>query len=250
MTTPGCLFLVATPIGNLEDLTLRALRVLGEVDRVAAEDTRVARKLLDRHGLDRPVVSCHEHTGPERLEALARGMAAGERMAFVSDAGTPGLSDPGQGLIRAALAAGVPVVPIPGPSALTCLLSVTDLPAHRFVFEGFLPREGKARRRLLRSMAEERRPTVFFEGPHRLCDTLSDLLALWGNRKINLGRELTKIHEEIFRGTLTEAVDRFLAEPPRGEVTMLVEGASADAASPALPDTTKARSGRSRRTFE
>ncbi|MEB3236121.1 MAG: 16S rRNA (cytidine(1402)-2'-O)-methyltransferase [Candidatus Sericytochromatia bacterium] len=229
MAGSGCLYLVATPIGNLEDITLRALDTLANVDRVAAEDTRVARKLLDRHGIDKPLVSCHAHTAGPKLEALANAMAAGERLAFISDAGTPGISDPGHELVCLAVSRGVTVVPIPGASALTALLSVADLPAGRFVFEGFLPREGKARRRLLRTTAAELRPTVFFEGPHRLEDTLTDLLAIWGDRRVVIGRELTKLHEEVFRGSLSEALARFTADPPRGELSLLVAGASAEA---------------------
>jgi 16S rRNA (cytidine1402-2'-O)-methyltransferase len=247
MAGSGCLYVVATPIGNLEDITLRALSVLSGVDRIAAEDTRVARKLLDRHGIDKPLVSCHTHSAGPRLASMADAMAAGERLAFVSDAGTPGISDPGHELVKLALERGVAVVPIPGASALTTLLSVADVPAERFVFEGFLPREGKARRRLLRTMTGEARPTVFFEGPHRLDDTLADLLALWGDRRVVLGRELTKMHEEVFRGSLSEAIQRFAADPPRGEVTLLVAGATGKPDGPSPPEAAAHRPGRRER---
>jgi 16S rRNA (cytidine1402-2'-O)-methyltransferase len=224
---PGTLHLVATPIGNLEDITLRALRVLREAALIAAEDTRRTRKLLARHRIPGRLVSLHENNERARTPVLVRRLLAGDTVALVSDAGTPGLSDPGTTLVAAAAAAGIPVVPIPGPSALLAALAVSGLPADPVTFLGFLPSRGADRRRELASIRTLPHTLVLFEAPHRLSETLDDLLAALGDRRIAVARELTKIHEEVYRTTLSEAVRRFSAEPARGEFTLVIEGAAA-----------------------
>jgi 16S rRNA (cytidine1402-2'-O)-methyltransferase len=223
----GVLYVVATPIGNLEDVTLRALRILAEVDLIAAEDTRRTRILLARHGIDRPLASYHDAVERERAPRLVEKLRQGQRIALVSDAGTPGIADPGYHLVRGAVAAGIPVVPIPGPSAVAALVSVAGLPAERFVFEGFLPSRAAARRERLRALASERRAIVFLEAPTRLSACLADVEAAFGDREAVLGRELTKLHEECVRGPLS-AVRRRIAgmERVRGECVLLVTGAS------------------------
>lgn len=231
----GTLYVVATPLGNLEDITLRALRVLKEVDWIAAEDTRHTRKLLTHYGIRTPLTAYHDWIEREKAPHLVERLRAGENGALVSDAGTPGLSDPGFHLVRSAWAAGVKVVPVPGPSAVVAALSVAGLPAQRFVFEGFLPNRSSARRARLRELAEEKRTLVFFESTRRLLPTLKDLAEIWGERTIVIARELTKQFEEFLRGTPTELLGE-LAErgtPLKGEVTIVAEGARADvAASP------------------
>jgi 16S rRNA (cytidine1402-2'-O)-methyltransferase len=222
----GVLYVVATPIGNLEDVTLRALRVLGEVDLVAAEDTRRTRILLQHHGIDRPLVSYHDAVERERAPGLVAKMRQGMRVALVSDAGTPGIADPGYHLVRAAVAAGIPVVPIPGPSAVAAVVSVAGVPAERFVFEGFLPSRGGQRREHIRALVAEPRAIVFLEAPTRLAATLADLETELGDRDAVLGRELTKLHEECVRGPLSilrHHVARM--ERVRGECVLLVTGA-------------------------
>jgi len=223
--TLGTLYVVATPIGNLEDITLRALRVLREVDLIAAEDTRTTRKLLSHYGIHTPLISYHEHSPPERevqiLEALAKG-----DVALVSEAGTPGISDPGTRLIQEAIRRGHPVVPVPGPSAVTAALAVSGLPTAPFLYLGFLPREREKRRDLLTTVARLPYTLVIFEAPHRLRKSLADLLDLLGDRCLAIARELTKVHEEVWRGSLAEAVRHFEAVQPRGEFTLVVEGAA------------------------
>lgn len=217
------LFVVATPIGNLEDVTLRALRILREVTLVAAEDTRTARKLLARHGIKNHVVSYNEHNMRTRttqiLEALQRG-----DVALVSEAGTPGISDPGLELITAALATGHRVTAVPGPAAPVAALSVSGLPLREFTFVAFLPRKSSERRRLLESLRDSPRTLVCFEAPHKLQASLADVLAVLGDRRIAVCRELTKLHEEVFRGTVAEAIEHF--KEPRGEFTLVIEGTS------------------------
>jgi 16S rRNA (cytidine1402-2'-O)-methyltransferase len=229
--TGGVLYVVATPIGNLEDVTLRALRVLREVDLIAAEDTRRTRVLLRHHGIDRPLVSYHDAVERERAPALVEKMRQGTRVALVSDAGTPGIADPGYHLVRAAVAAGIPVVPIPGPSAVAALVSVAGVPSERFVFEGFLPSRSAERRTRIRALAREARALVFLEAPTRLAASLADLEAELGDREAVLGRELTKLHEECVRGPLS-ALRRHVAgmAAVRGECVLLITGASDDAA--------------------
>ncbi len=220
----GTLYVVGTPIGNLEDISLRALRVLREVDLIAAEDTRTTRKLLARYGIETPLTSYHEHNKLTKLDYLLETLRQKD-VALVSEAGMPGLSDPGYELIRAAIERGIPVVPVPGPSALVTALVVSGLPTDSFVYLGFLPRRREERRRLLESVARERRTLVAFEAPHRLLATLADLKEVLGDRRIAIARELTKVHEEVWRGTTDEALARFEEAPPRGEFTLVIEGA-------------------------
>ncbi len=225
------LYVVATPIGNLEDVTLRALRVLREASLVAAEDTRTARKLLSHYGIRQRLLSYNEHNMAARTPQILAALQRGD-VALVSEAGTPGISDPGRELVAAAVAAGFPVLPIPGPSALTAALAVSGFPARQFTFVGFLPRRAGERRRLLAFLAAETRTIVAFEAPHRLRQTLADMLAAWGDRPAALCRELTKTFEEVFRGTLAESLDHF--QEPRGEFTLLVHGAPMPARGEAL----------------
>jgi 16S rRNA (cytidine1402-2'-O)-methyltransferase len=215
------LYIVATPIGNLEDLTLRALRVLREVDLIAAEDTRVTRKLLSRYDIGTRLVSYHEHNSARRLPELLEALTSGD-VALVSDAGTPGVNDPGSELVSAAAAAGFPVVPLPGASAVTTALAVSGLPVGQFVYLGFLPRKRGERTRLLGPLTNERRTLLAFEAPHRLRGALRDILDTLGDRRIAVCRELTKLHEEVFRGTVAEALEHF--GEPRGELTLVIEG--------------------------
>ena len=218
----GTLYVVGTPIGNLEDITLRAIRTLREVDLIAAEDTRVTRTLLNAHEVATPLVSFHEFSGPTKVRQLVERLAASD-VALVSDAGMPGLSDPGYPLIRAALDAGHAVVPIPGPSAILAGLVASGLPMHAFTFHGFLPRKAGERRRLLASMLDAAHSQVVFESPHRLVAALKDALeALGPERPVAVCRELTKKFEEIVRGTLAEAVARFERQAPRGEITIVI----------------------------
>jgi len=224
-TVPGTLYLVATPIGNLEDITLRALRVLHEVSTIAAEDTRHTRKLLTHHGIHGRLVSLHEHNETERIPELAARLLAGESIALVSDAGTPGLSDPGTALVAAAAAAGIAVVPVPGSSALLAALVASGLPTVPVTFLGFLPTAPAERRRALNAACALRHTLVLFEAPHRLLKTFEALGQAWGDRRIAVARELTKVHEEVWRGRLRDALAHFSAHPPRGEFTLVIEGA-------------------------
>lgn len=219
----GTLYLVGTPIGNLEDITLRALRILREVDLIAAENTRRTRKLLDHYDIHTPMVSYFEHTSPARQEAILEALNTRD-VALVSEAGMPGLSDPGYRLVREAIARGFPVKAVPGPSAPIAALVLSGLPADSFIYLGFLPRRQSERQKLLASLVYEQRTLVAFEAPHRLLEALADMLQILGNRKISLARELTKIHEEVWRGSLEEALARFQEEEPRGEFTLVVEG--------------------------
>jgi len=219
----GTLYVVATPIGNLEDMTYRAVRILGEVDLIAAEDTRHSRKLLARYAISKPLVSYHDHNEKQRLGGLLERLLAGENIALISDAGTPCIADPGYHLTAACAAAGIPVVPIPGPSAVITALSAAGVSTERFVFEGYLPSRAKARADLLRHLRDEPRTLVCYEAPHRLAATLADMLEILGaDRALVVGRELTKLHEELFRGTVAEAQARFQAEPARGELVLVV----------------------------
>jgi len=225
----GTLFLVATPIGNLEDITLRALRVLGQVGLVAAEDTRRTRILFDRHAIRTPLLSYHEHNKHERLPRLLQALQVGE-VALVSDAGTPGLSDPGYELVRAALAEGHTVTPVPGPSALLAALVASGLPSDSFVFAGYLPRRARERQRALEELAPETRTLILFETPHRLLAALQAMVKLLGpDRQAAVCRELTKLHEQILRGSLAELLEHFRREAPRGEITLVVAGRPAQA---------------------
>ena len=218
----GTLYLVATPIGNLEDVTLRALRVLRQVDLIAAEDTRTARKLLSHYDIHRPLVSYNDRNKRQRTPVLLEALSQGD-VALVSEAGTPAISDPGQDLVAAAWEAGHRVVPVPGPSALTAALAASGLRTRRFLYLGFLPRQPGALRRLLRPLRQAGETLVAFEAPHRLRQSLPILAEELGDRRVAVCRELTKLHEEVFRGRLSEALAHF-AEP-RGEFTLVIEGA-------------------------
>ena len=222
----GMLVLCGTPIGNLEDLSPRAIRSLGEADVVACEDTRRTKKLLTHYGISvRELVVYNEQTERRRARELLARIERGERVVLVSDAGMPGLSDPGYRLVRACADAGVTVTSVPGPSAPVTALSVSGLPPGRFVFEGFLPRRAGDRRRRIEELKAEPRTLVFFESPHRIVECLRDLHATLGDRPAVLARELTKLHEEIRRGTLSELADGVDADPARGEIVVVVGGA-------------------------
>jgi len=210
----GILYVVATPIGNMEDITLRALRTLKECDAVLAEDTRVTRKLLDRHGIDRPAISCHEHTDERKLAELVSRLSAGESFAYVTDAGTPGLSDPGNKLVSLAIEAGTPVVPVPGPSALGAIVSVAGIDMREFVFKGFPPHK-KGRETFFRFVAGSDMPVVYYESPHRVVKNLELLSSFASEKRIILGREITKMFEEMVRGTVTEVKERFESDPSK-----------------------------------
>lgn len=220
----GTLYVVATPIGNLEDVSLRALAVLRQVGLIAAEDTRRTRKLLNHYDIATPVTSYYEHNKLVKLDYLIRTLAERD-VALVSEAGMPGISDPGYELIRSAIAASINVVPIPGPSAVITALAVSGLPTDQFVFVGFLPRRRIARRSRLQSLATEARTIVAYEAPHRLTAALADVLETMGNRRICVARELTKIHEEILRGTVEDVLRHFAIVPPKGEITLVIAGA-------------------------
>lgn len=228
---PGTLFVVATPIGNLEDITLRALRVLKEADWVAAEDTRHTRHLLAHFGIDTPLVAYHQHSDEGQTTNLIGRLRDGQSIALVTDAGTPGVSDPGVALVSAALSAQISVVPIPGASAALCALVGSGLPPARFAFEGFLPRTKPSRRVRLVALSAETRTLIFFEAANRTADTLAELSDAFGPaRPAAVGRELTKKFEEFTRGSLEELTAHFRASPPRGEVTIVVAGQTEEAA--------------------
>ena len=215
------LYIVATPIGNLEDISLRALRILREVKLIAAEDTRQTKKLLATYGVKTPMTSYHEHNKWAKLDYILSCLDDGD-VALVCSAGTPAISDPGFELIVATKQRGIPVVPIPGPSAVTTALVASGLSTERFSFVGFLPRKAGSRRHLLESVANERGTLVVLETPHRLQAALDDILLVLGDRRIAVCRELTKLHEEVFQGTISQAIEHF-AEP-RGEFTLVIEG--------------------------
>ena len=215
------LYVIATPIGNLEDISLRALRLLQEVKLIAAEDTRTTRHLLNAHNIKTPLTSYHEHSKRAKLDYLLNYLEK-EDLALVSEAGMPGLSDPGYELIVAAIERGISVVPIPGASAVITALVVSGLPTDQFLYLGFLPRRKGQRQRLLSSIVDEPRTIVAFETPHRLREALSDIEEILGNRRLSVCRELTKVHEEIFRGRVSQAREHFVE--PRGEFTLVIEG--------------------------
>ncbi len=227
-TEPGILYVVATPLGNLKDITSRALETLQKVDLIAAEDTRTTLKLLNHFGLKGPkLISYHEHNERERVPALINALKEGKSIALVSEAGTPALSDPGALLVREAHKENLPVVPIPGPSALSCALSVSGFSLKDgFVFLGFLPAKVTKRRALFYEMIAEKRPLVFFEAPHRLEASLKDALDILGDREVFLAREMTKRHEEYLLTRLSSLCQRFSQEKPRGEFTIVLAGAS------------------------
>jgi 16S rRNA (cytidine1402-2'-O)-methyltransferase len=215
---------VATPIGNLEDVTRRALRVLAEADLVAAEDTRHSRRLLEHAGISAPVVSLFEHNERAKVPGLIRTLREGAHIALVTDAGSPGIADPGYPLVRAAVAEGIRVESVPGPSAVIAALQVSGLPTDAFTFVGFLPPRGGARRRRLEELARRRETLVAFESPHRIEACLADLEAVWGARPIALARELTKAFEEVLRGSAREVREALTADKRRGEMVLVLSG--------------------------
>ncbi|MEJ2598971.1 MAG: 16S rRNA (cytidine(1402)-2'-O)-methyltransferase [Anaerolineales bacterium] len=219
----GTLYLVATPIGNLEDISARALRVLSQAMMIAAEDTRHTRKLLGHYQIHTPLTSYHEHNKLTKLEAVLNALERGD-VALVSDAGTPALNDPGYELVRAALQAGYPVSPIPGPSAPISALVASGLPTDAFLYLGYLPRKSSDRRQKLQEVADLPYTLVALETPHRLLSALQDLLDVLGDRQVAIARELTKLHEEILRLTLSQAQAHFQTQAPRGEFTLVIAG--------------------------
>src|SRR5215467_11879356 len=218
----GCLYLVATPIGNLEDITLRALRILKEVDQIACEDTRHTQKLLHHYQFSKPLVSYHEHNEMTRAPELVLAMEQGRQIALVSDAGMPVVSDPGYRLVTLALRHHLAVVPVPGPSALLAALSASGLPNEEFLFAGFLPARSGERRRALERLRIEDRTIILYEAPHRIEETLADAHEILGDRPACLAREVTKLHEEFRRGALSELIASLAERPVRGEITLLV----------------------------
>jgi len=226
---PGTLYVVGTPIGNLEDMTFRAVTTLKTVDVIAAEDTRHTGKLLQHFQISTPQIAYHHHNRSQRIPEILDRLQRGNAIALVTDAGMPGISDPGYELVKACAESGVSVVPIPGVSASITALSVSGLDSQRFTFEGFLPTKGKERRERLEQLAGDVRTLIFYEAPHRLRETLSDLAAVLGKpRSIVLARELTKRFEEIWRGTLEESIERYREREPKGEYTIVVAGASSE----------------------
>jgi 16S rRNA (cytidine1402-2'-O)-methyltransferase len=219
----GTLYIVATPIGNLEDITLRALRVLREADWIACEDTRQTRKLLDHFGITKPMVSYHEHNESGRAAELVEKLVKGGSGALVSDAGTPLISDPGYRLVQAAIASAVPVVPIPGVSAVVSALSAAGLPTDAFRFCGFLPPKSSQRKKTLQQWKAESATLIFYETPHRILEALEDVEAVMGSRPVVVARELTKLHEEFLRGTAAEVQKELASRPSvKGEITLLI----------------------------
>jgi len=224
----GILYICPTPIGNLEDITIRTINVLKEVDLIAAEDTRHTLKLLNHYDIKKPLISYHEHNKITKGEKILEKLKNGEKIALVTDAGMPGISDPGQDIIKLCIENDVQVVALPGPTAFVLALVMSGLSTDRFAFEGFLPSKGKDRKEILEKLKDEKRTIILYEAPHRIEELLKDLLEILGNRNISISRELTKIHEETFRGTVSEALDRFRMEKPKGEFVVVVEGAKGD----------------------
>lgn len=222
----GMLYLCATPIGNLEDITYRVLRILKEVDLIAAEDTRNSIKLLNHFEIKTPMTSYHEYNKYEKGRYLVEQMQEGKNIALITDAGTPGISDPGEELVAMCYEAGIPVTSLPGPAACITALTISGLPTRRFAFEAFLPSDKKERAVILEELKRETRTIILYEAPHRLVKTLEELSENLGDRKISLCRELTKKHETVFRGSLAEAVSWYKENPPKGECVMVLEGRS------------------------
>ncbi len=227
---PGTLYIVSTPIGNLEDITLRALRVLKEVDLIAAEDTRVTRKLLSHYDIHTPMTAYHQHSRGGRAQEILERILAGDDVAVVSDAGTPGISDPGHELIRLAIEADVPVVAVPGASAVITALVVSGLPTSHFAFDGFPPRKESERRAFFRGLKSDPRTIVLYESPLRTLQALKSARNELGNRRVAVVREATKLFEEVFRGTLDDAIERFTERKPKGEIVIVIEGAGPEEA--------------------
>ncbi len=226
----GCLYLVGTPIGNLEDVTLRALRILKEADQIACEDTRHTQKLLTHYDIHKPLVSYHEHNEMTRAPELLIALEQGARIALVSDAGMPLVSDPGHRLVALCLRHKVPVVPIPGPSALLAALAASGLPNEEFLFVGFLPARSGERHRAIERLRIEDRTIIFYEAPHRVAESIADAIEILGDRRACLAREVTKLHEEFLRGKLSEISTALEERPARGEITLLIAPADASQA--------------------
>lgn len=220
----GMLYLCATPIGNLEDITLRVIRTLKEVDLIAAEDTRNSIKLCNHFEINTPLTSYHEHNKYDKAAYLVKRMLNGENVALITDAGTPGISDPGEELVKQAYAAGITVTSLPGAAALITALTISGLSTDRFVFDGFLPSDRKKRAAALNSLIEETRTVILYEAPHRLKKTIAELLSVLGNRKLTAVKELTKLHENVFLTTFEEALDYYEENEPRGEFVLVIEG--------------------------
>lgn len=221
---PGILYIVPTPIGNLEDITLRALRVLKEVDLIAAEDTRHTQHLLTHFGIHKPLTSYHEHNEREKAFSLVVRIKSGANIALVSDAGTPAIADPGFRLVVAAIRAGIQIVPLPGACALATVLSASGLPTDQFLFEGFLPAKSLARQAKLQALRDVAATIVFYEAPHRLSETLSDMQQILSDRQIVVAREVSKVHEEFVRGTVGEVIGQFADRQVKGEIAIVVHG--------------------------
>jgi 16S rRNA (cytidine1402-2'-O)-methyltransferase len=243
---PGTLYLVATPIGNLDDITLRAIKVLGEVDLIACEDTRHTRKLLTHYGINARTISYHEHNERERAADLVKRLNAGSSVAVVSDAGTPGISDPGFRLVQSAIENQIRVVPVPGASALVNALIASGLPTDEFFFGGFLPSRSGARRTRLKALESIPATLIFYEAPHRLGGALRDAAEILGHRQAVVARELTKLHEEIARGSLLELAERYASEKVRGETVLVIDRGTGQAQA----DTPTASVGDLVRSFE
>lgn len=235
----GKLYVVGTPIGNLEDFSPRAIRILNEVDFIAAEDTRVTLKLLNRFGISKPMVAYFEHNKKERGKCVIDRLLTGESCALVTDAGMPAISDPGEDLVREAYENGIAIESVPGPVAFATALSISGMPSGRFCFEGFLSVNKPSRINHLEGLKNETRTMIFYEAPHKLLRTLCDMLETFGERKIAVARELTKIHETLMRTTLSEAIEFFNANTPRGEFVLIIEGAQKDAPTYTLQDAVK-----------
>ena len=221
---PAYLYVVSTPIGNLEDITLRALRILGSVGTIAAEDTRHTRKLLNRHNIHATLTSYHDLNKEEKAPVLIQYLKEGRSIALVTDAGTPCISDPGYYLINRCIQDSIPIVPIPGPSAFLAALSISGLPTDSFHFQGFLPRKKIARRNLFKTLEHEKRTLVFYESPHRILQCITDILETMGDRRIVIARELTKVFEETIRGRASRIIGLLEKKKLRGEFTLIIEG--------------------------
>jgi len=220
---PGTLYIVPTPIGNLEDITLRALKVLGSVDVIAAEDTRTTKFLLDHYNIQKPLISFFSRNEQIRVPQIIERLKKGESVAVVSDAGTPGISDPAHAIITAAIEEGIPIIPLPGATAFVPALIVSGLPTHSFIFEGFLPHK-KGRKTALEKLVTEERTIILYESPHRILKTLDELKEYLGDRPAVIGRELTKKFEEIVRGNLSELLEKFSSQAVKGEFVIVIEG--------------------------
>ena len=225
----GALYIVATPIGNLEDITLRALRVLKEVDLIAAEDTRHTQHLLTHYGIRTPLTSYHQHNERQKTPALVERIRKGEQVALVCDAGTPAISDPGYRLVLDAIRAGIQIIPLPGASALATVLSASGLPTDRFLFEGFLPAKKQQRKAKLQALRQESATLVFYEAPHRLIEALNDIQQILGDREIVVAREVTKVHEEFLRGKVSEVIGQLAQREIKGEITIVVQRSTDEA---------------------